>query len=420
MSSTQNDGSLELSQAQAERPWELLDPALAAVLAPALPALADEVIADIGRAIDAYRRPLRGAFGRGLRAGVHRALQEFVALIGRQEGPAVASPEVYRELGRGEQRAGRGLDALQAAYRLGARLSWRRLSAIARQHGADAATVALLAESLFAYIEEISASSVEGYAQAQAESAGEHERRRRRLVRLLVERDQPAEERLLRAAALEAGWELPSALAALACPVADLGGELEDAGRLSALIGGGAIGARIGELTCLLVPDPDLPGRREQLAAAAARLAREGIRCVALGPTVAPAEAPLSFARAREGVRLQAEGVLPADQLLVCADHLLALLLHRDPALAAELVRRRLAPLGALPAGTRERFGQTLLAWLRHHGSIPPVAAELHVHRQTVRYRLGRVKELFGPELDDPEVRLEIELALRINKSATL
>jgi DNA-binding PucR family transcriptional regulator len=148
--------------------------------------------------------------------------------------------------------------------------------------------------------------------------------------------------------------------------------------------------------------------------AAVARVTHEGIRCLALGPTVAPTEAAVSFARARAGVRMQVEGVLPAGELLVCGDHLLTLLLHRDAAIAAELVRRRLAPLAALPAGARERLAHTLLVWLRHQGSVPPVAAELHVHRQTVRYRLGQLRELFGPELEDPQARLEIELALRI------
>jgi PucR C-terminal helix-turn-helix domain len=396
------------------RPWERLDPALAAALALELPALADEVIAEIGRAIAEYRRPLRGDFGRGLRAGVERALQQFVGLVGDTEGSALVGREVYRELGRGEQRAGRGLDALQAAYRLGARLSWQRLSAVAREHGADAATVSLLAESVFDYIEEISASSVEGYAEAQAELAGERERRRRRLIRLLVEEGQPADERVLRAAALEAGWEPPAVLAVLVCPASGLGDDFEDATRLTSLIGGGALGARIGELICVLVPDPDSFARREQLGAAVVRVAHEGIRCAALGPTVAPAAAALSFARAREALRLQLEGVLPSGELLFCSEHLLALLLHRDAAIAAELLARRLAPLAELPPATRERLQRTLLAWLGHQGNIPPIAAELHIHRQTVRYRLGRLRELFGAALEDPQSRLEIELALRI------
>ena len=40
-------------------------------------------------------------------------------------------------------------------------------------------------------------------------------------------------------------------------------------------------------------------------------------------------------------------------------------------------------------------------------------AERLHVHVQTVRYRLGQLRELYGDELDDPVMRLELELALR-------
>jgi hypothetical protein len=240
----QVDEQVEHAGAQPERPWVRLDPALAALLAPGLPALADEVIAAIGREIPEYRRPLRGDFGRAMRIGVQRALQQFVDLVGGDGDAVVPSRDVYRELGRGEQRAGRGLDALQAAYRLGARLSWRRLSAFVQERGADAATVSLLAESVFAYIEQISASSVEGYAEAQAELAGEQDRRRRRLVHLLVREDDPPEDGVLRAAALAASWELPAALAVLVCPAGDPAGDLQDPARLASLLGGGAIGAR--------------------------------------------------------------------------------------------------------------------------------------------------------------------------------
>jgi DNA-binding PucR family transcriptional regulator len=44
---------------------------------------------------------------------------------------------------------------------------------------------------------------------------------------------------------------------------------------------------------------------------------------------------------------------------------------------------------------------------------VPAVAAALHVHPQTVRYRLKRLRELFGERLDDPRVRFELALALR-------
>ena len=41
-------------------------------------------------------------------------------------------------------------------------------------------------------------------------------------------------------------------------------------------------------------------------------------------------------------------------------------------------------------------------------------AAALHVHPQTVRYRLAGLRELFGGALDDPDARLELAIALRV------
>jgi len=51
-------------------------------------------------------------------------------------------------------------------------------------------------------------------------------------------------------------------------------------------------------------------------------------------------------------------------------------------------------------------------------GGLQAVAEQLHVHPQTVRYRLARLRELFGTRLDDPDGRFELELALRARKVA--
>jgi len=91
--------------------------------------------------------------------------------------------DVYVGLGRAELREGRTLDSLQSAYRVGARVAWRRVSAAARRRGADPEELGLLAEAIFAYIDELSADSVEGYAQAQREQEGERQRRRTRAAR---------------------------------------------------------------------------------------------------------------------------------------------------------------------------------------------------------------------------------------------
>ena len=55
---------------------------------------------------------------------------------------------------------------------------------------------------------------------------------------------------------------------------------------------------------------------------------------------------------------------------------------------------------------------ETLRAWLLHHGRREQVAAELFVHPQTVRYRMGQLRELYGERLEDPRTVLELTIAL--------
>ena len=55
-----------------------------------------------------------------------------------------------------------------------------------------------------------------------------------------------------------------------------------------------------------------------------------------------------------------------------------------------------------------ERLAETLRSWLLHLGRRDAVAADLHVHAQTVRYRMGQLRELYGDRLDDPRTVLEL------------
>ena len=61
-------------------------------------------------------------------------------------------------------RAGRSLDSLLSAYRMGARVAWRRFAAAGVAAGFEPDTLYLLAESIFAYIDVLSAESAEGHA----------------------------------------------------------------------------------------------------------------------------------------------------------------------------------------------------------------------------------------------------------------
>jgi PucR C-terminal helix-turn-helix domain len=383
-----------------ERPWEGIPPRVAGLLRPRVPEMSDQVIEAIRERVPAYRRPLRGRFGAGIRRGVEEALAQFVDLIAEPGVDREARDEVYRALGRGEFREHRSLDALLAAYRHGARVAWREVAAVAIEARVDRRTLALLAEAVFAYIDELSGLSVEGYAEAQSAAAGELQRRRRRLALQLLEAA-PADERLARATAREAAWDPPAELAALVWT----GGDRRLIARLPA---DSLVLEADGDRPALaLVPDPAAPGRHAQLD----RAARDS--GAALGQPVPWLEAAASAQRALAAHRLATEGVIRADGLVAASDHLADLVAHGDASLLRDLAAQRLRPLDSETPASRRRLTETLRSWLDHQGEVSKVAAELHVHPQTVRYRLARLRERFGDALCDPAARFELALALR-------
>ena len=94
-------------------------------------------------------------------------------------------------------------------------------------------------------------------------------------------------------------------------------------------------------------------------------------------------------------------------------EHLAALVVERDPAALADLRRQVLAPLRRRcdrppRSGSSRRCASGCCT--RAGATTSPRA--LHVHPQTVRYRMGQVRELFGDRLNDPDVVLALTVAL--------
>ncbi|EYT83584.1 PucR family transcriptional regulator, partial [Streptomyces sp. Tu 6176] len=114
------------------------------------------------------------------------------------------------------------------------------------------------------------------------------------------------------------------------------------------------------------------------------------------------AEQALSVARRRGRVLVEHEqlasgSVLPLladDAVRAFADGLLRALYEHDATGRGDLVA-------------------SLRAWLSRHGQWDAAAADLGVHRHTLRYRMRRVEEILGRSLDDPDVRMELWLALK-------
>jgi PucR-like helix-turn-helix protein len=394
------------------RPYAAIPTEAAGVLRPVLPSLADEIIAAIAREVPDYARAMEGEFGQVVRVAIEKALGRFVDLIQDPTSDDRRGRATYVDLGRGEMRAGRSLDALLSAYRLGSRLAWRRFVEAGVAGGLDPGAIYALGEGIFAYIDEISAESAEGYAEEQSAAAGERQRLRRRLVRLLAQ-DPPATEESILAAAAAASWPMPRTVAALVTaepPAEGTSAEAQAdalAARLARRIGEEAIGAGIERLALVLVPDAGAPARTRRLTSAARG------RPAAVGPAVPLALAGQSVRRATATHALLAAGRLGDREFARAEEHLPALVIAADPALGAELAQQRLAPLQGLADGPRARLSETLRAWLDRPGQVQAVAADLGVHPQTVRYRVKQLRELFGDQLEDPEARFELGLALR-------
>ena len=371
---------------------------MASCLRPHLAEIVAEVIAELAREVPSYARPLEGAFGEGVRLGVGVALGRFLDLPGTTE-PALGSQDlkVYLALGRGELQQGRELQTLLAAYRVGARVAFRRCAARALESGFDADVLVPLAESVFAYIDELSAASAEGYAQEQAMRAGETDRRRAELLSLLLSgtADAPA---VAESAAL-AGWTLP---ASVMCVVVDP----DRADNLALRLGAESLVGQHDDVLVAVVPATAGTASRATLTRLIAG------RGAVVGPERPWASARTSLALARLASGVMESGVVTDDPVYV-DEHFATLIVHRDPELVGELATARLAPFQGIRESSRERLADTLLSWLRHRGERQHVAQELHVHPQTVGYRLGQLRELFGATLDDPQARFELEIALR-------
>ncbi|HVS28434.1 MAG TPA: helix-turn-helix domain-containing protein [Solirubrobacteraceae bacterium] len=383
--------------------WRELDPALGEILRPTLPALADEVIDAVRQSVPAYADPLRGSYGRNMRVGVEQALRGFLELIESGEGDSrLPEREVYVRLGAGELREGRSLEALLAAYRVGARAAWRGLAATAQSAGVAPASIYRLAEAIFAYIDELSGASAEGYAREQSNRAGELESRRRLVLELLLA-DPPASEAAVTEAARAIDWRVPASCAALLID--------DGATRVLRRLPMGTLHAAQGDRQLALIGDPDAPGLLGTLRRAV------GSGHAALGPVVEPRDVARSLRWA--ALALELPGTAGTREgLVVAGDRLLDLIVFRDRELLEELARRRLSPLAGLTPSARTRLRRTLLVWLEHQGDVGQTAAALSVHAQTVRYRLGQLRELFGPALAESDRRLELQLALRSAASA--
>src|ERR1700722_9095317 len=169
-----------------------LEPELAGRIRGRLPAVAEQTVLAVIAEGPGYAGALSGEMRQAIQTAVELALAGFVRLAERARDsdprtPLEAALAAAYESGRGEARDGRTMDALLAAYRVGARVAWRDLSAVLVDEGVSAGSVAEFAELVFAYIDALSAAGVSGHADERATTGRVRELYLERLGQRLLE-----------------------------------------------------------------------------------------------------------------------------------------------------------------------------------------------------------------------------------------
>nr|WP_052479206.1 helix-turn-helix domain-containing protein [Kibdelosporangium sp. MJ126-NF4]CEL22961.1 regulatory protein [Kibdelosporangium sp. MJ126-NF4]CTQ90100.1 regulatory protein [Kibdelosporangium sp. MJ126-NF4] len=382
--------------------WFRLPAELAVLYRPRVAELADEIADELRRTVPAFAS-MDGSCDRKVTGYIQQAITQFVDRLADPTSPRDYTAERFRQLALHDDIHGSPiLDILQTAYRVGARVAWRRVADEGTKIGVPTDTLCLLAETIFVYIDELSALSVEGSVSKRIREVGALERRRRQLLELLLG---GATHEALARLSEAAQWPLPDRVLAVSLDVRDAWPDPEEP----------ALDSRIlvdleGSAPCLLVPEscrelvdhlPSvLPGWR-----------------AAVGPVTELGDARKSLRWARRITQLVQRGALPDVPVTWFEEQLSTLWLLNDRFLVQQIAARVLAPLDGLTAMQRTTLGDTLLVWLETRRTAVEIADMLSVHPQTVRYRMRQLRRLFGDSLEDSDIRFEIEVALRAERA---
>lgn len=339
-------------------------------------------------------------------------------LVQLHDGRRQQSAELAR-LGRaGERQAEMAvpLEVLLSAYRLAARVVWQEvIGEAARLQELEPATVVAVSEQVLDYLDQISGAVGRAYLETRERLVRQRDRDRDRVLQRLLGGEVTPDLRRL-AAALDLDLTPPYRVLACSVPGASPGadGVLASAWSRSGVL---LVGDEPGRWIALLPGDPDVP----RLAEAGARALHEvrgssedaapPLR-VGIGPIAARLEDVADAARRAR--RALGAGALLAPSTLLHDDRevgVYALLAADSDELRAH-VQHVLGPLLDGGDARSRMLLETLEAVVSSRG-LNETAAQLGIHRHTVVYRLQRLRDLLGVDLDDPGQRHRLWLALQ-------
>jgi sugar diacid utilization regulator len=371
--------------------------------------------------------PQREAIAKACEAG----LDLFLATA-RDARPATQE-ELRRvaQLGILQARSSQSVEPILAAYRIAARVAWDAILRAWRGHPeATPEAIMVTANYVFAALDQVAAEVTKTYLHAREQHMQRGTRARARLFHALISDNFDSE------------LELQKQALALNMPIAATG----YIAAVSKLLVGNREGAQGGEALAEVAASLDGP-----------RGAIHHVTDPSTLVTLWPAESSADVDRARQfvtqldkeavtrsgsvrarvragiggyhpGLRGISRSYLEAQQAIEAGRKLRPdavvhghdevipqLVLAQNPRLAERFVAHSLGPLLDPKTRNREQLLETLEAYLTR-GSVKDAAAELNLHRHTVLYRLAKLRELLGGDLDTPAIRLRLQLALDLQK----
>jgi hypothetical protein len=327
-----------------------------------------------------------------------RNVELFFRSITEDRGPTEEELEPFRESARSRAEEGLPLEDLLHAYRMGGRIGWETLLDTARPDEYPALLSA--AGLLMRYIDSVSSAVAQTYLDEHQHLVSEEERRQRALMEALIhpEREIPS----LRDLAARVGFPIaeryrPFAKTLPGAPThahSQLASALRARGVLALTEGDRVTGLAAEDIDPAVLERPrgpyalGAPAPRTELAAALADMRL----LVDLGR------------------REQVDGEVAAEAFVP------ELLLARSPDLAARISERVLGPLEAYAERRGSGLLETLDAFLACGLDRRKTAEQLHVHPNTLDYRLRRIVDLTSLDPGQPRDLVMLELALARRK----
>src|SRR6266581_381544 len=345
-----------------------------------------------------------------------------------------AAPEELRrvaQLGILQARSSQSVEPVLAAYRIAARVAWDAILRAWRGHPeVTPEALMITANYVFAALDQVAAEVTKTYLHAREQHMQRGTRARARLFHGLISDNFDSELELQKQALALNTPLAANGYVAMVCKLVLGNRDGERGGQALAEVASslemprGALAHATDPSTLVVLWPADSPAQIEDARLFAGRLQEEAAQ--RSGQLRARVRAGLggyhpglsgigrSYLEAQQAIETGRK--LRPDTMVHGHDEVIPhLVLAQNPLLAERFVTHSLGRLMDPKLRNRTQLLETLEAYLAR-GSVKEAASTLGLHRHTVLYRLDKLRELLGGDLDVPATRLRLQLAVDMQK----